>query len=386
MTGTADVVIVGGGIVGLACALAAVDSGHSVIVVERDDEAVGASVRNFGHVCTTAQSGVALEYGLVAREVWLRLASQSPGWLRAAGTVVVARAADESAVLEEFAERRGADQVHLLTAAEVADRTGIGSARSGAWLPLDLRVDPRSAVRQLTALLAARGVDFRWSTAVHEVLTNQVRTSRGMLRAGAVVVAVGHDVDRIFPELAETAGVTRCELHMLRIGTATTRRVDPAVLSGYSLLRYDGFLDCPSTASVAARLRVERPAAIEAGLNLMFTQRPDGTLIVGDTHHYARTHRPFADETLDRLVLDEAATLLGDGDLTVHERWRGVYASAARPYLVAEPMSGVHVVSVTSGIGMTTAFGLAASVVSGICGGDTTAEVRLPFVGGSSTV
>lgn len=385
MIGTADIVIVGGGIVGLACALAAVDSGHSVIVVERDDEAVGASVRNFGHICTTAQNGDALEYGLAAREVWLRMASQSPGWLRADGTVVVARAADEAAVLEEFAERRGTEQVRLLTAGEVADRTGIESACSGAWLPLDLRVDPRRAVRQLTALLADRGVEFRWSTSVHEVLPQQVRTSRGTLRAGAVVVAVGHDVDRFFPELAETAGVTRCKLHMLRVATATARRVDPAVLSGYSLLRYGGFLECPTAAGVAARLRAERPAAIAAGLNLMFTQCPDGTLIVGDTHHYARTHAPFADETLDRLVLDEAARLLGAGDLTVHERWRGVYASAAQPYLVAQPIRDVHVVSVTSGIGMTTAFGLAASVLSGICG-DTTTEVRLPFVGGSSAI
>lgn len=377
MTG-ADVVVVGAGIVGLACALAAVDSGLSVLVVDRDDRAVGASVRNFGHVCTTAQSGDALAYALAARETWLRVASQSPGWLRSDGTVVVAREPDESAVLEEFAARRGADQVRLLTSDEVTDRTGLSTARSGAWLPLDLRVDPRVAVTELTNLLADRGVAFRWGTSAREVLPTEVRTSRGVLRAGAVIVAVGHDVDRLFPEVAESAGVTRCALHMLLVSVRDMGQVAPAVLSGYSLLRYGGFLECPSTASVAERLASDRPEAVAAGLNLMFTQRPDGTLIIGDTHDYARTHQPFSDEPLDRLVLDETARLLGSTDLTVHERWRGVYAAAPQPYLVSEPMPGVHVVSVTSGIGMTTAFGLAESVLSGI-GSPRSADVRLPF-------
>jgi hypothetical protein len=50
--------------------------------------------------------------------------------------------------------------------------------------------------------------------------------------------------------------------------------------------------------------------------------------------------------------------------MVVRRRWRGVYASAPEPYLVAAPADGVLTVSVTSGIGMTTAFGLADDVVA----------------------
>ncbi|GAA3446496.1 hypothetical protein Pve01_64870 [Planomonospora venezuelensis] len=69
-------------------------------------------------------------------------------------------------------------------------------------------------------------------------------------------------------------------------------------------------------------------------LNLMFTQRPDGDLVIGDTHAYATTPDPFGSDELDRHVLAETARLLGAGPLAVRERWRGVYASAPEPFLV----------------------------------------------------
>ena len=61
----------------------------------------------------------------------------------------------------------------------------------------------------------------------------------------------------------------------------------------------------------------------------MFTQRPDGGIVLGDTHHYALTHDPFDDETLAELLLTEGARLLGVSHLTVRDRWRGVYATSA---------------------------------------------------------
>ncbi len=371
--GTADLVVVGAGIVGLAHAYEALERGLSVVVVERDEHPVGASIRNFGHGCVTAQSGPALEYALAARTTWLRLAKEAGFWLRDSGTVVVARHADEYAVLEEFAAIRG-DQVVPLSPREVTDRvplssgatgaTGATAVTGGAWLPLDIRVDPREAVPAVARWLAERGVTFHWSTAAHTIESGAVGTSRGVLRARRIVVALGHHVDRHFPQLAEQAGVTRCALRMLRVANPYPQAIDPAVLTGYSLLRYDGFAGCPSLPAVRARLTAERPELVAIGLNLMLTQLPDGDLTIGDTHAYGRTLGPFADEELDRHVLTETAALLGAERLTVRERWRGVYASAPAPFLVATPAEGVRVVSVTSGIGMTTAFGLAPRVLT----------------------
>ncbi len=357
--------VVGAGIVGLAHAVAAVRRGLSVVVVERDEHATGATVRNFGHGCVTAQQGAALEYALAARGEWLRLAREAGVWLRDAGTVVLARAEDEHAVLAEFAEARHGD-VHLLDAAGVARRVPAGpEVTGGAWLPLDVRVDPRQAAHAIAAWLAGQGVRFLWSTAAWSVEPGRVRTSRGEVTADAVVLAVGHDLDRHFPDLAEQAGVVRCGLHMLRVrdprpGTP----IDPAVLTGFSLLRYAGFGDCPSLPAVRARLTATHPDLVAAGLNLMFTQLPGGDLTIGDTHAYGRTLDPYRDEALDEAVLAETARLLGTGPLTVRERWHGVYAaSTAQDFLVATPAPGVRAVAVTSGIGMTTALGLAPRIL-----------------------
>jgi FAD dependent oxidoreductase TIGR03364 len=368
VTESADILVVGAGIVGLACAYEALERGLSVTVVERDTHAAGASVRNFGHACGTAQSGKALAYGRVARETWMRLAAEAGFWAERTGTLMVARADDELAVLREFAELRG-DEVRLLTAAEVAERAAFGpGVVGGAWLPQDLRVDPRESIAKIAEHLAGRGVRFHWNTTAHSIEPGRVATSRGVFRAGQVIVATNHDVDRHFPGLAAEHGVQRCALRMLRVDNPGGRNIVPAVQTGYSMLRYTGFADCASLPALRDRLTRETPELVGMGLNLMFTQRPDGTLTIGDTHSYAVTLPPFEDEELDAAVLRETARLLGVERLTVRERWRGVYASAPLSFLDATPAEGVRVVAVTTGVGMTTAFGFAREVVEDLVG------------------
>ncbi len=353
--------VVGAGVVGLAHAWHAARAGLRVVVIERDERAVGASVRNFGHICTTAQAGEALQLAVVAREEWLRLAADADLPVQQHGTVVVARTAAQARVLEEFAAERGTDAVRPLTPIAAAERLGFTppGLLAAAHLPADLRVDPLTASAVLAAHLETLGVEILWRTTVLEVAEGVVRTTRGTVRADRVVLAVGHDVDRFFPDLADEHGMRRCRLRMLEIDSPAGT-IAPAVLTGSSMLRYDGLAQQPSAAAVRAELEAELPALLEQGVNLMLTQRPDGRLIIGDTHHYGITEDPFEDEASDALLLEQIGRLLG-APLTVRRRWRGVYASSTvGPFLVAEPVPGVSVTSVTTGIGMTTALGLAA--------------------------
>lgn len=363
-TARADLVVVGAGIVGLAHAAEAVDRGLSVVVIERDARSVGASVRNFGHGCVTGQAGPVLELARAARQRWIELGVRAGFWVGETGAVVVARADDERAVLEELVAARG-DEVRLLEAAEVRARVAVNGDEvvGGAHLALDIRVDPMAAVPALAAWLAEQGATFWWATSLLAVEPGLVRTTRGDVEAGRTVVCVGHDVDRVFPDISAEAGVRRCSLHMLRVDPPGGARFDPAVLSSTSLIRYPAFVGCPSAADVRARLERDRPDLLAAGVNLMFTQRPDGALTIGDTHGYDATVDPFRQEELDDLLLGETARLLGVERLRVRERWQGVYASAADDYLVATPVDGARVVSITSGVGMTIALGLAPVVL-----------------------
>ncbi len=371
MTGAArgeqvDLAIVGAGIVGLAHAVAAVERGLRVAVIDRDDRAVGASVQNFGHGCFTAQDGQILDYARRSRGTWLRLAKAAGFWIRETGTVVVARAEDELAVLAEFAARRDGEAQLLTAPALSAQVPGLAGVIGGAWLPADLRVDPRGAVAAIATWLADQGVRFHWRTSLLGLEPDGLRTSRGFVPATNQVVSVGHDIDRVLPDLADEHGLVRCDLQMLRVDSPLGAVIDPAVLTGFSLLRYDGFLACPSSRRLRARLEQQHTDAMSMGLNLMFTQAPNGELIVGDTHAYARTQDAFNDERRDAEVLSQAARLFGVDHLVVRQRWRGRYASAERPFLIASPSSRARVVSVTTGIGMTTAFGLADDVLTGL--------------------
>jgi D-hydroxyproline dehydrogenase subunit beta len=364
-TARADLVIVGAGIVGLAHAAEAVARGLSVVVVERDSRPVGASIRNFGHGCVTGQAGNLLELARSARRRWIEVGAAAGFWVGETGAVVVARADDERAVLEELVAERG-DEVLLLDAAEVCRRVAVHGEEvvAGAHLALDVRVDPVTAVPAMAAWLARQpGVSFEWATSLVGVEPGLVRTSRGVVQAGRTVVCVGHDLDRVFPDIATEAGVQRCQLHMLRVDPPGGARFDPAVLSGTSLIRYPAFAGCPSAPEIRARLERDQPELLAAGVNLMFTQRPDGVLTIGDTHEHDQTVDPFRREDLDALLLTEVARLLGVERLRVRERWQGVYASAADDYLVAAPVEGARVVSITSGVGMTIALGLAPIVL-----------------------
>lgn len=359
-----DVCVVGAGIVGLAHAFEARARGLSVTVLDRSAHAVGASVRNFGHVVVSAMAeGAVLDCALEARERWLSLGRRAGLEVHEAATVIAARAADELAVMEGIAaaERRGA---RLITTRELSRLAPIpvDGLVGGLHARLDLRVDPRRAVAALAALLDEDpGARVIWNAPVYELDSGLVRSGAGEVRAPLIIVCPGPDYEWLDPELAvRREGLTRCKLQMLRVAAPARARYRPALLTALSLVRYPGYSDQPAAEALRARIEAERPELLAAGVHLIVTQLPDGDLLLGDTHEYGDTVSPFSDERLDELVLAEARDLLGVDALAVRQRWHGVYPSApGHPFVIAEPLPGVAVVEIVSGVGMTTALGLA---------------------------
>lgn len=359
----ADLVVVGSGIVGLGAAYAAVRRGLSVIVVDRTAQPVGATIRNFGHLCIGAQQGLARQFADTARDIWIQLAHDAGFWLRESGTLIAARDAGELAVLERAAAD---DDVRMLSSEELRQHAPLraDAVVGGARIETDLQVNPREAAASLVRLLAERGVEFRFRTAVASVTrtgqgTFHVGTTRGAISAGRVVIATGHDVDQLLPELAEHVGVERCALDMMRITAAMPRPLDAPLLTGWSLLRYGRFARFPETTALRERMHAERPDLAALDLNQMYTQLPDGSLILGDSHARSIQPGPFQPEAAFDAFLTEARELFDLDGIRVVERWQGVYASGPNEFLIEEPEPGLHVIAATTGIGMTTGFGLA---------------------------
>lgn len=361
-----DVVVVGAGIVGLAHAYHAYRRGLRVAVVDHAGGVVGASVQNFGHACITAQSGAAFDYARAGRRHWLDLSRLAGFWSATAGTYCVARHEDELQVMREFVSRRAAGDVQLLNRPEILDRVPVKDSRAigGMYLPNDLQVDPRTAAPSIAHWLESVGAQFYWRTAATGFDEGVVHTSRGSLCAGTTFITVNHDIDRLFPELAERDALVRCRLQMLRARLPLEFQLPAPLFTGWSLLRYAGFEGLPSVAAVAQRLRAEHPDYVAIDLHQMYTPQPDGSVLIGDTHVREVDAPAFQSELGFDVLLEESRKLFGVNDIDVSERWQGVYCSApASEFLIEEVLERTHVVTVTTGIGMTTSMGLALSNV-----------------------
>src|SRR6476659_1450622 len=74
------VTVVGAGVMGTLHAWHAVERGHEVVQIEREAEARGASLRNFGQIWVSGRAGgEELETALRARELWEEIGARVPG-------------------------------------------------------------------------------------------------------------------------------------------------------------------------------------------------------------------------------------------------------------------------------------------------------------------
>ncbi|MBU3077908.1 TIGR03364 family FAD-dependent oxidoreductase [Sphingomonas quercus] len=363
-----ELIVVGAGIVGLAHALAAARRGRRVLVIDRDAQANGASVRNFGFVTVTGQErGRVWDLARRSAATWREVAVAADIAIEQEGLLMIARRPEAAALLNAFrATDTGAacewlDADALARAHPMVTPGCFGALRSHA----DLRVESRIAIPRLAAWLeAAHGVAFLRGAAVTQVASGRVETGAGSFEADAIIVCPGDDLTGLFAD--RLAGITRCKLHMMRLA-APGWRLPAAVMSDLGLVRYLGYAALPEAAALRQRLAGERAAALANGVHLIVTQSADGTLIVGDSHHYAATPDPFAPAEVDALILREFADVLGPPPPVV-ERWTGTYASADRHSLVDTPLPGVRLVMITSGTGASTAFALAEDVIADLWG------------------
>ena len=364
-----DIAIVGAGIVGLAHALAAARLGLRVVVVDRDAQANGASIRNFGFVTVTGQAqGQVWRRARRSRDVWVELEAAAKIPIVQRGLAMVARRPEARAVLEAFLRTDMAEGCSLVEGAAAGLRLcGMRPAKLEAVLfsEIDVRVESRTAIPALTAWLAERhGVVFRCGVAVRGVAPGRLDTAAGTIRAETIVVCSGDDLATLFPEVLAAAGVSRCRLQMLRLASPGYR-LPATVMSDLSLVRYLGYAALPQAEALHARLRREQPQHLAHGVHLIAAQSEDGSLVVGDSHHYAPTPDPFAPAAVEALILDEFAAVFGARP-PVLERWTGTYATGPGHSLVATPDEGVRLVVVTSGTGASTGFALAEEVVGGL--------------------
>lgn len=365
-----DLAIVGSGIVGLGHALAAKRRGLKIVVIDRSAAPVGASIRNFGFVTVTGQgAGDTWRRARRSRDIWAEIAPQAGIEVLQRGLLVTAQRPEAMTVLEAFQAREMGSGCRLLSAAETRDAyAGIGAVLQGAlYSPHELRVDSRRAIPALVEWLKAQGVAFRFDAAVRAINGTCVETSIGTVRAAAVIVCPGDDLNTLYPDVYDAHGVTRSQLQMLRLAAPNVDIACPR-MSDLSLVRYRGYAELPQSAGLRARLAGEKAAELAAGVHLIVVQNADGSLVVGDSHHYGRSPEPFYDTGVEALILNEFHRMTGLTPPPVLERWLGTYASAEDDMFRAAPEPRVRLVVVTSGTGASTAFAIGEETLDDLYG------------------
>ena len=369
-----DVAIVGAGICGLAHALAAARRGKRIVVVDRDRQANGASIRNFGFVTIAGQqAGECWRRARRSRDVWAEVAEAAGIPVFQRGLLVIARRLEARAVLEEFLATDMGAECRLVEPRDIETYgTGLRSKSFAGALfsPHEIRVQSREAIRRVAAYLAERyDVTFRRETVVHAATPPRLGTSRGIIEAAAIVVCPGDDFLTLHADRIAGYDLTRCKLHMMRLAPPRFDERLPVVMSDLGMIRYPGYSGLPAARALERRLTAEQGEHVANGVHLIVARSADNCLVVGDFHHYAATPDPFAPTAVDDLILDEYAQVFAGDAPPVAERWTGTYASAKdRLTLVDKPSDALRIVLVTSGTGASISFALAEEVLADLFG------------------
>lgn len=370
---SADVVIVGAGIVGLALAYHSAKKGKKVVVIERSHQAQGASIRNFGLIWPIGQpAGPLLDRALRSRNTWTEVAGEAGIWLHENGSMQLAHHDDEWAIVNEFYnENKGAGfDLELLTpekATAVSPAVKKAGLKGVLFSRTECTVDPRQAVARLPILLQDKyGVELCFGTVATSIEADRVQAGGTSWRAEKIFVCSGADFETLFPQVFAESGITRCKLQMMRTGPqAGGWRIGPSLCAGLTLLHYAAYRNVKGIDQLKKRVEADLPSHIEWGVHVLVSQNGLGEVVIGDSHEYGLSLSPFDREEINELILSYLDTFFEAPSLEIKERWHGIYPRLeGQTEFVAHPSPHTTIVNGLGGAGMTLSFGLAEELIN----------------------
>lgn len=322
---SADVVVVGAGIVGAACAYEAARVGLRVTVVDRGPLAGGTTGAGEGNLLVSdKEPGPELDLALMSNRIWRELGEVPVGSgtfarrteLDEKGGLVVASAPAGLTALRELAAAQSAAGV---VAAEVpADRLPdyephlAGGLAGACHYPQDMQVQPMLAAATLLQLARAAGAQLLLGEEVtgvtrHGDRVTGVRTARRQIAAAAVVNCAGTWAG----ELAALAGVA-VPVAPRRGFVLVTEPLPRAVRHKVYLADY--------VADVASDSAALQASAVVEGT-------PAGPVLIGATRERVGFDRSWSPDAIRRLAADAVRLFPFLADVVALRAYRGF-----RPY------------------------------------------------------
>ena len=202
-----DVIVVGAGIIGAACAEALTRDGRRVLVLDRGFAGGGATAAAMGHLVVMDDSPAQLALTSYSVRMWNAIREQLPPaaeWL-SSGTLWIAGDATQLELARTKLQvyRDAGVAAELVSGRELAEREpNLRPDLAGALrVPHDAVLYPPAAASWLLAQAAARGAELREGVTVTRVSSRAVHTMDGELSADLVIFAGGAYVTELVPEL-----------------------------------------------------------------------------------------------------------------------------------------------------------------------------------------
>jgi glycine/D-amino acid oxidase-like deaminating enzyme len=340
-----DVIVIGAGIVGAACAVELQSRGRKVLLLDASHPGGGVTAAGMGHLVALDETEDELDLCLSSLGRWDDYLSSKAGLAEYAqcGTLWVAEDDEQMAHAMARAERlaqRGWDAFLVpgaqLERVEPALRKGLAG---GVRVARDGVVYPPAVARNLTDMLVAQGGSTMFATAVAGVDGRSVRLVDGRrIDAGDIVVAAGNGVPRLLPGMP----VFPRKGHL-----AITDRYPGTLFHQIVSMAY-GQTEAGSDAlAVAANVQ----------------PRATGQWLIGSCRQDGITHAEVDPEVLAHVLRSAIALLPCLAGMNVIRSWTGMRPATpdGRPLIGPHPvLDHVWLAAGHEGLGVTTAFGTAA--------------------------
>ncbi len=349
-----DVVVVGAGVVGAACAAALAREGLQVTVIDADFAGSGSTSVGMGHIVVLDDSDAQLALTAYSRALWAELAPYLPPDCEdeRRGTMWIAADDVEFAAARTKAvnyKRHGIDTALLddreLAAREPALRGGLAGA---LFVPDDRVLYPPAAARHLMQHARSRGAVIREACRVESIAggTVALRDSTGStsISCAAIVNAAGIDAHRLTPGLSIIPRKGHLVITDRYPGLCTSQLVELGYLASAHTM---------SGASTAFNIQ----------------PRATGQILIGSSRELVGRD-PSINEPLLRAMLQRATLFLPAlADCSVIRTWTGFRPATPDNLPMIgrwDPIDGVWIAAGHEGLGITTSLATAELITAGI--------------------
>ena len=350
---TYDVLIVGAGIVGAACADAFAERGLRVAVVDRDVVGSGATAAGMGHIVVMDDSDAQFALTHYSQQLWRQLRAELPEDVEYESTGTVWVAADEEEMAEvrrkrEYYQKRKV-AVEALDADQLREvepnlRDGLAG---GLLVPGDMVLYPPCAARFLLARAQQRGAKLRVGASVTQISEGSIRLNDGQDIAGGIVV--------------NAAGANAADL---TAGIEIKKRKGHLVITD----RYPGFVR-----HQLVELGYLKSAHSVSSDSVAFNVQPrrTGQILIGSSRQYGAEHKEVDQGILTKMVRRAHEYLPALGTMSAVRVWTGFRAATPDKLPLIGPCPGyksVYLATGHEGLGITTSLGTARILADQVTG------------------